>query len=123
MDTTALLIQAAAAVILGSGGIVGWYNSRRVKRQKMAGGPGDERVARRLTENASLNRYWERALETADQDRRDELSSLKEQVRNLQQALQEQTLSDAQRIDQLEEHIWLRKPPPPPRRRARNREE
>lgn len=123
MDTTAVVIQALGALILGSGGIVGWLNMRRVKRQKAAGGPKDERVARRFMENTSLNKYWQAELDQARKDRRDEMTELREQVRNLQHALQEQTLSDAERIDQLEEWIWLRKSPPPPKRTTRHRED
>jgi hypothetical protein len=98
-------------------------NMRRVRRQRAAGYPKDERVARRQTENVSLNRYWQLELDQARKDRRTEIEDLREQVRNLQHALQEQTLSDAARIDQLEEWIWLRRSPPPPKRRTRNRED
>lgn len=112
------LIQALAALIVGSGGIVGLFAARKVRSKRL---PRDERAARRVTESQTLNRYWQHELDQARVDRNEERDDLRRQVRNLQQALQEQTLSDASRIDQLEDWIWRKTGNPPPPRKPREK--
>ena len=110
----AQLIQWLAGLILGSGGILGLFNFHHAHRSRKAGAPPEESRARRLSENASLNKYWQSEVAALRKERAEELAGLKAEVATLRHLRH----LDGLYIDDLEEQIWTRREPPPVKRRT-----
>lgn len=111
MDAT--LIQALATLVLGSGGLLGLLNYMRARRAKHKGMPSDEHAARRAVDDSAINKYWQQEVATFRKERAAELAELRREISTLRHLRH----LDAVYIDDLEEHIWMRREPPPPKRR------
>lgn len=106
--------QIIASILVGSGGVLGTVSLYRARRSKRMGIPKDEHLARRRVELGNLNEYWLSELKQARKERALEVISLRTEI----DALRALRHADAEYIDMLEEHIYMKRPPPPPKRQT-----
>lgn len=110
-------LEIILSSLLGGGGLAALLTALRARRSKTRGVSGNEKVATSqlpaqpiplgTPDWEALTRYWQ-----------NELVALRKEFAEHMKACARQAREDANYIDALEGHIWLRKPPPPPRRRT-----
>lgn len=113
-------IQALLTGILGTGGIGTLLGLWVVRRSRNAGVPSDEaaaKVALSTPDWTALTEYYKNELESVRREAADEAAALRAELGALRIHYQTKSQADEERIDELEEHIYMQRPPPPPARR------
>lgn len=118
MDSYNRTLEIVLSSLLGGGGLAALITAWRARKLRQRGVDPDESVAVAQAAShadpqwesiTSLNRYWQK-----------ELATVRAEYAQHRLVCEQQRQADADRIDELEEHIWERKPPPPPPRRKGN---
>lgn len=131
------LIQIILGTLLGTGGLGGTIAAiRGIKARKADTVPAVESEARAQVADSDVTKYFQSELKQLRADRAAELKQLradraaettkfeaqivrlKDDVIMLRNHVVVQATEDAEHIDALEQHIWLRLGPPPPQRKG-----
>lgn len=113
-------IQALLTGILGTGGIGTVLALLAGRRSRKAGVPGEEgaaKVAVSTPDWTALTEYYKLELEAVRKEAAEDLAELRAELGATRIQFLAKSKADEDRIDELEEHIWLGKPPPPPARK------